>query len=167
MHIGRRSGGWLGALCTTLVIAGVCFAPPSEANVYKWKDVQGRIHYTDRPPPPDGVLISVEQTSNVHRNDAPAPSRASTASPPPARSGNESLSPAQQAQLRSSVQNDVSAAQGEQCKLAQERYQSYVKSRRLYKEGDNKERVYLSDAELEEARVNAKREMDEACAGRQ
>jgi hypothetical protein len=38
-----------------------------------------------------------------------------------------------------------------------------VNTRRLFREGPNGERQYLTDAEIEEARINAKRELDEAC----
>jgi hypothetical protein len=153
-------GGLLGGLCTVVLAGALAYAPASEANVYKWKDSAGIIHYTDKPPPADGVLISIEQTANSRRNES-QPS--STPAPAASRGPSEQVTPGAQARLRNSVQNDVANAQGEQCKQAKERYQMYVQSRRLFKEGPNKERVYLSDQELEEARLNAKREMDELC----
>jgi hypothetical protein len=154
-----RSGWWLGGLGTALLVGSLCFSPPSEANVYKWKDAQNRIHYTDRPPPPDGILISIE-TNYYAKRDASsqpsAPGRPTTPNP-------DSPSPAAQAALKNAVQQDVTAVRSEQCKQAQERYQSYVNTRRLFREGPNGERQYLTDAEIEEARINAKRELDEAC----
>lgn len=159
-----RGIGWLGGLGTALLVGSLCFAPASEANVYKWKDPSGVIHYTDKPPPSDGVLISIEQTINAKRNEPRATE--STQAPAPSRSaGIPSMSAGDQARLRNAVQNDVANAQTDACKQAKERYQTYVQSRRLFKEGPNKERVYLSDQELEEARLNAKRESDEACGG--
>jgi hypothetical protein len=154
-----RGSWWLGGLGTALLVGSLCFSPPSEANVYKWKDAQGRIHYTDRPPPPDGVLLAIETNYYAKRDGSqPSPPVRTPAAP------SDAPSPAAQAALRNAVQQDVSAARTEQCKQAQERYQSYVITRRLFKEGENGERVYLSDAEVEEARINAKRELDEACA---
>jgi hypothetical protein len=155
-------GGWmLGGLCTALLVGSLCFSPPSAANVYKWKDTQGRVHYTDKPPPADGTLISIEPTWYSRRDGSPPPARAAASTPtaPP-----DVQAPAAEAALRNAVQNDVANARTEQCKQAQERYQNYVVSRRLFKEGEKGERVYLSDAELTEARLNAKREMDETCA---
>ena len=109
-----------------LVVLG-SLALPAAAAVYKWVDPQGRIHYSDRPPPPEGKLLSVDTSSS------------SNAQSMHARAG--------------------------QCKQAQEKYQNYVTSRRLYKEGPNKERIYLSDQELETERLNAKHEVDELCNG--
>jgi hypothetical protein len=160
-----RGTWWLGGLGTALLVGSLCFAPASEANVYKWKDPSGIIHYTDKPPPADGLLISVEQTINSKRNEANS-SQSSSPTPAASRSTSpSSMTPGEQARLRNAVQNDVASAQTDACKQAKERYQMYVQSRRLFKEGPNKERVYLSDQELEEARLNAKRESDEACGG--
>jgi hypothetical protein len=155
-------GGWmLGGLCTALLVSSLCVSPASEANVYKWKDVQGRVHYTDKPPPPDGTLISIEPTWYSRRDGSAPPARPAASAPSVAP---DASTPAGEAALRNAVQNDVANVRGEQCKKAQERYQNYVVSRRLFKEGEKGERIYLTDAELMEARLNAKREVDEACS---
>jgi hypothetical protein len=156
-----RGSGILGGLGTALLIGSLCFAPPADANVYKWKDAQGRIHYTDRPPPAGGTLIAIEPTWYTRREGQSSPTQA--AARPPGTEP-EPLTPGSDAALKNAVQQDVQNVRGDQCKKAQERYQNYVVSRRLFKEGENGERVYLTDAELAEARVNAKREMDEVCA---
>lgn len=156
-----RGTWWLGSLGTAVMVVGLAFAPVSEANVYKWKDPAGNIHYTDKPPPADGILISIEKSTFTKRDE----SRSSPAATPTSRSGSptDSMTPGAQAQMRNTVQKDVENAQNEGCKQAKDRYQIYVQSRRLFKEGPNKERVYLSDQELEQARLNAKHDMDEAC----
>jgi hypothetical protein len=155
-------GGWmLGGLCTALLVGSLCVSPPAEANVYKWKDVQGRVHYTDKPPPPDGTLISIEPSWYSRRDGSAPPARSASTAPSTAP---DASTPAAEAALRNAVQSDVANARTDQCKKAQERYQNYVVSRRLFKEGEKGERIYLTDAELTEARLNAKREMDEACA---
>jgi hypothetical protein len=167
--MGTVRGGWWLAVCTAALVAGVSFSPPSEANVYKWKDAEGRIHYTDRPPPAGGTLIAIEPTWYTGGRSAANPGAGNAAArpaAPPARGPEEPRPPeAQQARLRDAVQNDVENVRTEQCKQAKERYETYIRSRRLFKEGEKGERVYLNDAEIEEARVNAKREMDEVCAG--
>jgi hypothetical protein len=156
------------ALVVAAVVALGALALPAVAAVYKWVDPQGSVHYSDRPPPPEGKLLSVD-TSAPHgrgeRGESP-PSRSSTApsaAAPPAPVTGPAASPEAVARLKQTVDNDVSSARAEQCKKAQERYQSYVQSRRLYKEGPNKERIYLSDQELDTERLQAKHEVDEAC----
>lgn len=157
------------ALAVAAMIALGSLALPAAAAVYKWVDPQGRIHYSDRPPPPEGKLLSVDMSAQHARGDRPPEAarpaaQATTAgSVPPAPPLGPAATPEAAARLKQTVDSDVSTAQAEQCKQAQERYQSYVHSRRLYKEGPNKERIYLSDQELETERLQAKHDADEAC----
>ncbi len=134
-------------------------AVPALADVYKWLDPQGRVHYTDRPPPPDAKLVSVEAGGGTHGPHAvPAPAATPSAGqqlPPP--------TPTEAARLKKSVDADVAGARAEQCKTAQEHYQKYVTSRKIFREGPNKERVYLTDAEADLERVNARRDVEELC----
>jgi len=64
---------------------------------------------------------------------------------------------------RSAVQKDVAATRAEQCKAAKEKYEKSIEARRLYRLGKDGEREYLSDAEVDEARLAAKQELDTAC----
>ena len=161
-HTARR----LAVACGIAAFAATAWMSASaDTEVYKWVDPQGRIHYSDRPPPSEGKLLSMESTPSV-RQHASAPERSASPSgsaapranvPPPSADAN--------ARVRESVENDVASAHAEQCKAAQDRYTMYVNSRHLYREGPNKERIYLTDAELDTERLNAKREADERCAG--
>jgi hypothetical protein len=163
----RHSAAGLLAAVATAVLACSFMATPAGAAVYKWVDPQGRIHYSDRPPPPEGKLLSIDTSYEHFRSGSerastpPAANRAATPGTPssaaPPLGGNA------EAQLKQTVANDVASTRSEQCKQAQDRYANYVRSRRLYKEGPNKERVYLTDAELETERLNAKRDADDAC----
>ena len=156
------------ALVAVLVLGSL--ALPAGAAVYKWVDPQGRIHYSDRPPPPEGTLLSIDTSSTSHGAHAsesgtrPMPAASSVPSGP---ISGPAANPEAVARLKSTVDADVNNAQADQCKQAQDKYQNYVKSRRLYKEGPNKERIYLSDQELETERLQAKHDVDELCgAGR-
>jgi hypothetical protein len=155
------------ALC--LAVALTLVAAPALADVYKWLDSQGRIHYTDRPPPADAKLLSVEAGGGTHsQRTAPTPTPPPAPAAQPAPAAPPPLPPqsaADAARTRKTVDADVAGARAEQCKTAQEHYQKYVTSRRIYREGPNQERIYLSDAEADAERVNARREVDEVCGG--
>ena len=142
----------------------VLVAAPALADVYKWIDAQGAIHYTDRPPPADAKLVSVESGGGSHsQRPPPAPAPAAVTPTSPGAAPLPPPTPEQSARLKKSVDADVAGARAEQCKGAQERYQKYVGSRRIFREGASKERVYLSDAEADQERVNARREVEELC----
>jgi len=144
---------WLAAGLATLLAA----AMPAAADVYKWLDPQGHTHYSDRPPPADAKLLSVEPGAGTHHAErAPPPAAPTAAAPAPA-------SAADAARLKQQVDADVASTRAAQCKAAQERYQNYVGSRRIFKEGANQERIYLSDAEAETERLNARRAVAELC----
>ena len=64
---------------------------------------------------------------------------------------------------RTAVQKDVAISRAGQCKQAKEKYQQSVEARRVYRVNKAGEREYLSDAEADQARVNARLEMDRSC----
>jgi hypothetical protein len=123
----------------------------ASAVVYKWVDAQGKIQYGDRPP--DGVHAEVVE--GLGRDSRPA-----TTSPPPAAKAPTAQIPSD---VKKAVQNDVSSTREKQCTDAQERYKKLIEGRHIYKTGDNGERVYLSSQEIDEERVNAKKDIDEVC----
>ncbi len=123
----------------------------ASAVVYKWVDAQGKTQYGDRPP--DGVHAEVVE--GLGRDSRPA------ASPPPAAKA--PTGPVTPSDVKKAVQNDVSTAREKQCTDAQERYKKLIEGRHIYKTGDNGERVYLSSQEIDEERVNAKKDIDEVC----
>ncbi len=155
------------AAAVAAVVALGPLASPAAAAVYKWVDLQGHVHYSDRPPPPDGKLLSVDTSAPHGRsergNDAPPPRTQQAPASTPAPTTGPAATPEAMARLKQTVDSDVSNAQADQCKKAQEKYQLEVHSRRLYKDGANGERIYLSDQELETERLQAKHEVDELC----
>jgi hypothetical protein len=133
---------------------------PAAADVFKWVDAQGIVHYSDRPPPAEAKAVTVEQTAvQTHRSSeqpAATPSPATQATKPAAK-------PADPA-TKQAVAADYANAQADACKKAQERYQNDVRWRHMYREDANQQRVFLSGDEMQAERLAAKQEMDEACA---
>ncbi len=158
----------------TLVLAGLTAVAGAE-TVYKWVDSTGQIHYTDLPPHQSDARVlevfeqavgdlddgteegsddSYNDGADDSGNDGSGQPSGSTTPPPPPSTSNEMLNAAR---------NDAEKAKVEQCKIAQDRYQTYIQSRRLFREQDGK-RVYLSDKELDEARARAKQAVDDYCS---
>lgn len=148
-----------------LLMAGLAAIATAE-TVYKWVDSAGQIHYTDLPPKQDGAKIlsvshgtgtyddeqgSDDDFSDETDNQSNDPSGTTTPEPPVSR------------EAVAAVQDDVAKAKVEQCKQAQDRYQRYIDSRRLYRE-ENGQRVYLTDQELTDARARAKQAVDDYCS---
>jgi hypothetical protein len=126
------------------------------ADVYRSTDAQGHVLYSDTPSPGAQLIrTGGKQLSVVATAPAAAPSKSQDSRPPPSSSE-------QQAATRA-VQNDVAQTRAEQCKKAQDDYQKAIQARRIYSEGPNGERTYLSDEDADKNRVAAKVQLDELC----
>ena len=147
-------------LSTLTLVAGGLATSGAHADVYKYTDDKGNVQYTDKPrtlpaqrldvktQKTDMVAVQARQEEEMKRMQDASKSR----------------------QQGAAAQNDQRQAaelsakdKAERCAKARERYDSYMNSQRLYEELPNKERRYLSDAELDAARASAKASMDTLC----
>jgi len=135
-------------------------------------DGSGQVHYTDLPPrQADARILGVYQQESGDVNDdgydddyaeegggedgdddGASPNAPSTPEPPVSDAAMQAAA------------DDVAKAKVEQCKAAQDRYQRYIDSRRLFREMPDGKRVYLTDKELSEARGRAKQAVDDYCS---
>ena len=159
-----------GVVCA-LLMAGVAAVAGAE-TVYKWVDGAGQIHYTDLPPRQSGARIlgvyqkeagtideegaGEESGEGSDGDDSDAPPEEDTGSP-------TTPEPPVSDAAMAAAQADAEKAKVLQCKSAQDRYQRYIESRRLFREVDGK-RVYLTDAELTAARARAKQDVTDFCS---
>ena len=157
-----------------LVMAGIGAVAAAE-TVYKWVDGSGQVHYTDLPPrQSDARILGVYQQESGDvdadgyeddyaeegggdddddgNDDGASPNAPSTPEPPVSDEAMQAAA------------DDVAKAKVEQCKAAQDRYQRYIDSRRLFRETPDGKRVYLTDKELSEARGRAKQAVDDYCS---
>jgi hypothetical protein len=71
--------------------------------------------------------------------------------------------PSNDTAAKQAVAKDIADARADQCKKATEAYQQTIAARRIYKEGKDGERNYLSDEEADKMRVDSHAAMDAAC----
>jgi hypothetical protein len=152
-----------------LVLTGVAAVATAE-TVYKWIDGSGQTHYTDLPPRQgDAKIVGVyQQEAGTVEDEAgdngnyseeggddsneQASAQPKSQEPPPSQAAVQA------------AENDAAKAKVEQCKAAQDRYQQYVNSRRLFRETPDGKREYLTDKELSDARARAKQAVDDYCS---
>lgn len=154
-----------------LLMAGVAAVATAE-TVYKWLDSTGQVHYTDLPPRQgDAKILGVYQQESGDVEDEPADS--GNYSEEGGDAGDDAAQPQTAArtpepppsdEAMKSAEQDAAKAKAEQCKAAQERYQRYLDSRRLFRETPDGKREYLTDKELTEARARAKQAVDDYCS---
>jgi hypothetical protein len=151
----------VGLLASSVLAAGFFAASGAHADIWKWVDAQGRVQYSDRWTP-GAVLIKGEHT---HAADLSGPSDDSArpnASQPDA-TDQRITDRLNREEAQRAVKRDEEAARAKQCKEAQDHYQQVIHARRIYREEKNGERQYLSDADADKARVQARLDVQSAC----
>jgi hypothetical protein len=139
--------------------AATLAAGTAVADVYKYKDEKGNIQYTDKPPslPAERLNVQSQRTDVVAAQErSQAVVQAANPNTRPAAAGNSTAE--QKAAAEESAKDKA-----ERCIKARERYDRYMNSPKLYEKGEDGERRYLTDAELDAARSSAKASMDVMC----
>src|SRR6187549_2010124 len=136
------------------VAAAVLAAGPVAADVYKFKDDKGNVLYTDKPStlPAERLNIQSQKTDTV---------AVQTRQQEEMKRMQDADKSSQQAAGQNKDQQQASQLTATQ--KADQRYDSYANSRRLYEKLPDGSRRYLSDAELDAARASAKASMDVMC----
>ncbi len=135
--------------------SGIAFAN----DIYKWTDEDGNIHYGDRPTgdaTEERMAISSRSTDPA-KVQTRAQSRYAPKEPAAEAVANVPQGPTEE-ELR------VQASQRqEKCDTYKARLQKFVQSRRLYKQDENGERVYLDEDQMQAARERVENQVQEYC----
>jgi Domain of unknown function (DUF4124) len=151
------------AMCLLLSGGLIAFvAGAEEGTVYRWVDEDGTPHYQDRPP--EGAENAQELSLRYRLSDPEAIAAATS------REAEEQevaqLREAQQAQDQAPAEADRQQILNEReqgCGKARERQQKYETAHRLYEPGPDGQRNYLSDEELDAARLDARKAVEKWC----
>jgi hypothetical protein len=136
-------------LAITATLLGIASA--AHADVYRWTDAKGIVQYSDRWVP-GSTLVKTDK----NHTPPPAASAVEAPSEPPA-------DPAASERTKRELQADLAKSRAEQCKKATEAYEKAVSSRRIYKEGPNGEKNFVTDAEADAYRLQMLNARKQAC----
>lgn len=148
------------AIAVALMLAVTTAGTAAAGDIFKWTDEEGNVHFGDRP---DGgeetekVAIQSRPT-NPGRVQAMVQSRAEAAAK--AAEEEAAATPAGPTPEELQAQAD---ARAEKCSKYREQLQRFVRSRRLYREDENGERVYLDEDEMQAAREKAENQVQDYC----
>jgi hypothetical protein len=145
-------------LCITaaLFVAGSAFAA---GEVWRWKDSNGTWHYSDQPQP--GAEL-VRRSGRVDTPAAAAPGAAPAPAVPPGTTATVPL-PVSDA-VAAEVRQDAAARKADQCKKAEESYQKAMTARVFPRTDANGNQTFLTSAEIDTFRLQARAVRDTACA---
>jgi len=147
--------------CLLMIIAIVAAAGNVVAGeIYKWTDADGNVHYVDRPTG-DPTEERVDVISN--RTDNAAVRASVQARLDRQAEREEALNKAAEDEQSAAAAQSEREQRERQCASYRERLESYLQSRRLYRENESGERVYLDEDEMMTARAELQKKIQETC----
>lgn len=158
-------------------------ATAESGEVYKWRDTNGVVRYSDTPPPSNvkhevygkkskatkaEPLATVEGDATVQMNKQKAALEKEKAdkNKVPLSKEQEAAKRAREAEELKKIeaQKKVEAeVKAENCKTAKSNLATYTNGGRITKTDENGQRSYLSDAEIAKGRINAQDEVERHC----
>ncbi|NNE60059.1 MAG: DUF4124 domain-containing protein [Woeseia sp.] len=149
------------ALCVAALLPICAFA----GDIYKWTDAAGNVHYGDNPAEDvNAERVYIRSRPSDRARTAASRNRAETATRSAATSANaENQETAQAPGPTPEELREQAKEKARKCAEFKQRLQSMVQSRRLYREDDNGERVYLDEQEMQTARDNTQSKVEEYC----
>lgn len=141
------------ALAALTLLASTAYAA---SDVYRWKDASGIWHYSDQPHPGAELVRGGRASSPAPAAPAqmPAPASAPTPASEPLPVSKETAA---------EVRQDTAAAQAKQCEKSTKYYNDIIQARRVSKTDDKGNKTYMSNAEIDAARLQARAARDLAC----
>lgn len=150
----------------------LCVALPAAAQMYKWVDSDGKVKYSDTPPPSN---VKTERLRiPAHAPEAPADTAKGGAQKNTGKTGPKSLAEQEQAFRKRQAeaakaeqaeeQKEAQArAKEENCKRAKAALAALELGGRQQRIDDKGERVFLTDQEIAQSTAQARQEAAAAC----
>lgn len=142
--------------------ATLMFVAPGAAiasDIYKWVDEDGNVHYGDKPSGAQSERMTIDsRPTNQAQVAAQTQARAN------ARAEAREAEEAAAAEAPSAEELQAAADERRQkCETSRANMQRLVTSRRIYREDESGERVYLDEAEMQATRQRVEDEINEFC----
>lgn len=147
----------LSCILMALTVAGGAMAD----GIYKWTDEDGNVHYEDRP---SGAATEERLQLTYNRTDTAAVQRRVQASAESRTARAEARTATAKSQEEAAENAAAAAEKAQKCENSRARLETYLQSRRLYRNDENGERVYLDDEQRQEARQKAEEQVSEFCS---
>ena len=145
-------------IARSVLLLALLAAAAQGAEVYRSKNADGSITYSDRPTNQSSEAVPGLPTTHGNNGQA-APAQAAGA-----RGDAAPQAPAKPAPLSAGpTSTELRAERQKNCDTAKERQQRYDLSRRLFRTNDKGEREYLDDNAVAEAKAKAAQDVKDWC----
>ena len=147
----------IGLAAIAMTIAGGAFA----SGIYKWTDEDGNVHYEDRP---SGAEAEERMALTYSRTNTGSVQKQKQGVADSVAARQEARAKADEAAKTAAEEAATAADKQKKCETYRARLQTFVQSRRLYRQDENGERVYLDEAETQQARQKVEELIAEHCS---
>jgi hypothetical protein len=150
-----------------LPLALALFVLPAWADLYKWTDENGKVHYSDQPPPGDAKQTQILKEA---KSAAAAPSAGGAESAATAKTPAEQEMEfrkrrldAAEAEAKAKKEAEATEEKKRNCERANAQVASLQRGGRISRAGPNGEQIYMSDEEIAKELGNARKVADSWC----
>ncbi len=137
---------------------------PAWADLYKWTDEKGNVHYSDQPPSGD-----VKKSESLKQPKSAAASEAPAAAAKPKTAAEQDMEFRQRrveaAEAEAKAQKEAAEAEDKKrnCQRATAQVAALERGGRITRPGANGEQNFMTDAEIAKEVVNARKAADSWC----
>jgi Domain of unknown function (DUF4124) len=147
-------------IAITTLLGSAAFAA---GEVYRWRDAQGVVHFSDQQQPGAELVRGARPAPATPAETTPATvTLAATINPPAAPASSDTPLPVSK-EVAAQVRQEAAAAKSEVCEKAKADYSKKVQAQRIFRTDAKGNRVYMTDAEIDAARLEARAARDQAC----
>jgi hypothetical protein len=145
-------------LAATLIISVALASTATASEIYKWTDEDGNVHYTDKPVDSSSEHMDIVSSATDNENvRAQTQARLDRQNEAAVAAANAPVGPTAE-ELRAEAKE-----RSDKCAMYQARLTKFTQSRRLYREDENGERVYLDESDTQKTRDRTEEQVREYC----
>ena len=149
-------------LCLFAILSCL-LAPAVSAEVYKWTDAEGRVHFGDRPPGRDAESVTIRGAGKDDANDYQAPVTPADRAAKQRRLLNAFEEERRQKQEQKDEARNKKMERQRSCAKARDELEGLLTHGRIYNLDKDGNRVYLDGPGRDRAIADARREVEHRC----
>jgi hypothetical protein len=130
----------------------------AHADLYKWTDGEGKVHYSDQPP-----AVSTQTIKTPHAGQAETTTQATQSLNDQNQAFQKRREEAEQARLKSEKEAGQARIQRENCAKARNNLVTLQNAPRIYTTNAAGQRTYMDDAARADALANTQKAISESC----
>lgn len=134
------------------------FAASAHAELYKWTDGQGKVHYTDQPP-----TVNAETVKGPAAGQAETTSQATQSLNDQDQAYKKRRKDAEEARAKAEKEAEQARIQRENCDKARKNLSTLQNTARTYTTNSTGQRIYMDEAARNAALANSQKAISDFC----